>query len=159
MANPNPILLQFSTLDGFYSKIIQFGTWDWCSHVSLVLDDGSILDALPGKGVSVHPYIDYARVERYAIKGLDADTSAKIIAFEKSQIGKPYDWSGIFDFGIRRNRNWKDDKAWFCSELQAAAFELSGFELVNTVNANRVAPKDLRWSPLLVYKSLTTIKK
>lgn len=43
------------------------------------------------------------------------------IDFHRAQLGKPYDWRAIVDFGIQRN--WREDDAWFCSEEGTTAIE------------------------------------
>jgi uncharacterized protein YycO len=85
---------------------------------------------------------NYARVERYEIDAPDA-----VLAYAVSQLGKKYDWSGVFNF-IEPNRNWQEDDSWFCSELVAKAFLEAGTPLINAP-AHRVAPGDLLHSFLL----------
>lgn len=53
------------------------------------------------------------------------EQNQKVVDFLKAQETKPYDFIGILDFVIGRvhDRNWRDDKAWFCSELVIAALE------------------------------------
>lgn len=66
-----------------------------------------------------------------------------------TQVGKPYDWRAIL--GMAADRNWREDDAWFCSELVAMAFEQAGSPLFNPdMQVWRVTPRDVLMS-LLVY--------
>ena len=142
------ITLQFSSAKVNSSRLIRFLTWSWASHVDFVLPDGKLLGALAvegGGGVQIHELHKpeyYTRVERFEI-----DAPESVIDFAMTQIGKPYDWAGIFGV-IARNRNWEEDDKWFCSELAAWAFQKAGLPLLNEVSY-RITPRDLLISPLL----------
>jgi uncharacterized protein YycO len=58
--------------------------------------------------------------------------------FLMAQIGKPYDWRAIIAFAI--NRDWRDDSAWYCSELQARALEVAGVIKPGYLGVNKVTP-------------------
>ncbi len=90
-----------------------------------------------------HPDSYYQRVERY---GIDAPNT--VLDYAYSQVGKPYDWQGVFNF-FSRNRCWEDTDSWFCSELVAYAFKQAKYPLVRA-SAWRVTPGDLLLSTLLV---------
>lgn len=142
------ITLQFSSAKGLSSKGIRFLTWSWASHVDFVLPDGKLFGALAlenGGGVLVHemhPRNHYHRVERYCV-----DAPASVLDLAMTQLGKPYDWEGIFGF-FARNRKWEDKDKWFCSELVAWSFKQSGLPLIND-ESYRVTPRDLLTSTLL----------
>ena len=92
------ITLQFSTTKHFTSKIISGFTWSWASHVDFVLPDGKLLGALATHGgVMIHDPLEMSRFERFTI-----DAPESVIDFAKTQIGKPYDWTGIFGLAFRR---------------------------------------------------------
>ncbi len=157
------ITIQVSATNQIGAKVIQVGTWSWADHVDFVLPDGSLLGALAldpsGKftkdcfrkgGVQIHPMMPiahYSRVERYNI-----DAPSSVLDYALSQVGKPYDWKGIFAF-VSHNRDWQEDDAWFCSELVAFSFEQAGFPLVRDV-AYRITPRDLLLSTLLTFASM-----
>ena len=139
------ITLQFSTTNHLSSKAIRFFTWSWASHVDFVLPSGKLLGALAeqdGGGVKIHDAQGYTRTERFTV-----DAPESIINIAKTQIDKPYDWSGIFGL-VLRNRNWESDDKWFCSELVAWAFKQAGYPLLHETSF-RITPRDLLISPLL----------
>lgn len=93
-------------------------------------------------GVQVRPanYAPFTIKQRY-----QADAPDSVLAYALSQVGKPYDSRGIINFGLH-SRSWHDDKAWFCSELVAAAFDQAGVPLVLVPDNKRVTPRDLTLS-------------
>ena len=136
------ITLQFSTTKGIGSQVIRWATWSPFSHVDLVLEDGRLLGATARHGVIIRdpePTTDCARFQ--------VNAPPAILAAARSQIGRPYDWPGIFGWGLRRN--WQEDDSWFCSELIAWAFQEAGFPLLRAEHAYRITPRDLLISPLL----------
>ena len=57
-----------------------------------------------------------------------------------TQLGKPYDWSGVF--GLALSRRWQKPERWYCSELAAAAAKAGGLDLVRR-DITGVTPRDL----------------
>jgi len=51
------------------------------------------------------------------------------IAWARSQVGKEYDWRGVFGIALAPDRNWQDETDWFCFELAAAALAHAGRDL------------------------------
>ena len=109
------------------------------SHVDAVLPDGCLLGSrsdqigLIPPGVQIRPPA-YDRWRYYRVLTVPA-TPAQDVAFYEflhQQLGKPYDKTAIVSFIL--NRNWREDDAWYCSELQTAALEAAGVipELVST---------------------------
>jgi uncharacterized protein YycO len=139
------ITLQFVTESGWQSALIRWFTWSDYSHVDFLLADGSLLGARLDGGVKIRPS-NYANFKAKGIYQIEAPGT--VLDYAKKQLGKPYDARGILNFGLHR-RNWRDESAWFCSELVAAAFEQGGLPIVNTPDAGRVTPRDLTLSPLL----------
>jgi len=73
-----------------------------------------------------------------------------VLDYALSQIGKPYDWRAIVNFGF--HRDWRSPDSWFCSELVAWACEAAGYPLLNPAEPHdRVTPRDLMLSPLLSF--------
>lgn len=138
------ILLQFSSAPNVGSRLIAFATWSWASHVEFVLPDGQLLGARTHGGVQVRdPSKDrFSRVERYGV-----DAPETLLNFALSQVGKPYDYQGVFNF-FARNRNWEETDSWFCSELVAYTFKQFGVPLIRA-DAYRITPRDLLMSPLI----------
>lgn len=114
------------------------------SHVSLCFMDGPI-GAHGSGGVqfeNLNKLIESATA--YEFLSVSADYN-KVRAFALDQIGKPYDFKAIINFGLQRD--WREDDSWFCSELVAAALEEGGSRLVRR-DAYTVSPQDLYQSPL-----------
>lgn len=136
------ITLQFSTTKGIGSRVIRWATWSPFSHVDLVLDDGRLLGATARYGVTVRDPEPTSACARFQV-----EAPAAVVSMASSQIGRPYDWPGIFGYGFRRS--WQAQDSWFCSELIAWAFQEAGFPLLRAERAYRITPRDLLISPLL----------
>lgn len=136
------ITLQFSTTKGIGSQVIRWATWSPFSHVDLVLDDGRLLGATARFGVSVRDPEPTMASARFQVAA-----PTEVVQVARSQIGRPYDWPGIFGFGFRRN--WQEQDSWFCSELIAWSFQQAGHPLLRFDKSWRVTPRDILLSPLL----------
>jgi hypothetical protein len=113
-----------------------------------VLPDGRLLGARAVGGVAIrnHDYLGNTRTQRVLVRTYLAD---KIYTNLYSQIGKPYDWRGVVAFGLG-DRDWRDNSAWFCSELQVWATEAAGFfKRPLNIPFDRLSPRDqwLLFSP------------
>lgn len=130
------IKVRFCAAAGFLSGSIKWFGGSIFSHMANFLADGRIIDARDdnpcgnGRGVQIRPgdYLD--SVARWIDVEI-ACTPPQANAWEdalRSQVGKPYDERGILDFiiGSSRDRNWRDQSAWFCDELGAWAQEEAG---------------------------------
>ncbi len=113
-------------------RAIDWFTQGRVGHVDAVLPDGSLLGSqateygeIPA-GVQIRPanYWDFDRVYLVRIPVSEAQL-AGWNGFMQRQIEKPYDYAAIAAFPVQRD--WRNDDAWFCSELQAAALEEIGF--------------------------------
>jgi hypothetical protein len=128
------------------SAAIRIETHSWASHAEFVdAATGVTLGAHALGGVKIRPYQPdrYRQVRRYTAPFIE-------LAFQaaSSQIGKPYDFSAIL--GIAFNRNWRDRRRWFCSELVAWAFEQTESPLFNREIANwAIWPRDIPMSLML----------
>lgn len=131
------------------SAAIRFLSWSDYSHVDFVMLDGRLLGAHLQDGVQIRPknYGNFTkRLHKVVI--VEEAVYSKVMRYAIEQIGKPYDKSGILNFGL--HRNWREDDSWFCSELVAAAFEVGGLPLFSTsARANRITPRDIDMSPVL----------
>lgn len=98
------------------------------SHVDARLPDGRLLGARFDKcggqpsGVRIR-CAGYEQWKSRIVYRLETTPvqAARYYDFLQDQLGKPYDWSAILGFAF--NRNWRDPRKWYCSELQAAAME------------------------------------
>lgn len=139
--------MRFSSGSGLGGAIVRWASFSQFAHVGFHLTDGSVLDATPRYGVSIRFPTDNDTTEYWTIEAPQAVIDAAF-AWGKTQIGKPYDWSGIAGFvwrrGVPRVRCWRDDEAWWCSEYMVECFNAAGFPLLNNSGSyNRITPRDL----------------
>jgi hypothetical protein len=137
------IRLQFVNDNSLASWAIQAYGHGWPSHVDVVLHDGTLLGAREDGGVQIRPagYGDFAQKQ---IIMLDAANPIDVDfhTFVRQQIGKPYDHLAIA--GFVANQDWRTQGAWFCSELVAAALEVSGwFPKKLARGTNKISPPEL----------------
>lgn len=143
------VRLSFVAARAFSSRLIEwFGAGGW-SHVDNVLPNGRLLGArsdwvkVDGRpyppGVQIRPP-DYERWPKRLILEIPCtDRQAKDwLSFLMGQVGKPYDHLAILAFAI--DRNWRDDDAWFCSELVVRALEVSGICPKLQASPNKISP-------------------
>lgn len=136
------IRLQFSAQDKIGSRLICWWTWSDYSHVDFVLSSGKLLGAR-GDGVKIRdPY----PTKRKLI--VEVEASEDVLLAAHSQIGKPYDYTAMLGFIVKRD--WQETDSWFCSELLAWAFEHGGKPLIRADGIYKVAPRDLLLSPYFI---------
>lgn len=145
------IRLQYSTASSFGAWAIRYWSAGLWSHVDTVLSDGRLLgarsDVLKGvpAGVQIRPS-NYEDFTGTAVVSLPCSPEAlkAYSDFETLQLGKPYDEIGIGGFIIpslvKRQDDWRDPSAWFCSELKQAALEASGLMPKIDFPDNKVTP-------------------
>lgn len=127
------IVIQFVGADDLASEAIEWFTQGNVSHVDIVLPGGELLgarnDHVGGKppGVQVRPagYARWPRVIRAELPALNQDMVDLAHRIALSQVGKPYDKEAIL--GFVTGRDWRDDAAWFCSELVCWSLERCGW--------------------------------
>lgn len=144
------IRLLFTRQPTIWSHAIRHAQRSPYSHVTLLLPDGGY-DARFWRGVARYPLSTiWAWLESecsgYTVGIVQDADHERAHRFCRSQVGKPYDWKAVLGIGL--HRDWRDDAAWFCSELVAAALEYAGIEPV-AKDASRVTPDDLLRSPVL----------
>lgn len=143
------IVLQFSRDEDFGSRLIRWFDHGDFSHVDIVQDSGRLYGArsdvcvgVPA-GVQSRPstYAKFTATKRVTIPV--TDTQCEVFwKFVLSQEGKPYDSIGIFGFII--GRNWREDDAWFCSELVCRGLEVAYFFPYPLADRSaKIAPDDL----------------
>jgi hypothetical protein len=152
------ILLQFSRSTENISRLIAWACRSPFSHVDVVLPDGTLLGASdsphapyvegnPG-GVAVRPadYQPFA-IRRIAHVYVPARVEAKFIELLRSQLGEPFDGKAmhaVFNPDANAGRDWRDESAWFCSEMVSWALEEAGaFDAPPLISKDRVTPPDL----------------
>jgi len=136
----------FSQTGAITSKLIRWFTRSEWSHVDLVMRDGSLIGALPFKGVVQRKHSEAQGTHKTLYVDVPVETAEKAYQFARDQLGKKYDWTAVSAFGFRRD--WQVEKKWFCSELVFCAIKKAGVNLLNEKRW-RVSPRDLSISPLL----------
>jgi hypothetical protein len=150
MSKTASVRVRLCASDGFYSHAIEYFGGLAFSHMANFLADGRIIDAQltacggQPAGVRIRPgnYLD--SVPRWIDVEIPCEPSqaADWERLLRSQEGKDYDRIGIADFidGSYRDRNWRSQKAWFCSELSVWALESAGICPHLTAPAYKIAP-------------------
>ena len=123
------------------AALIRAVTWSKWSHVALVLEDGTAIEATYPKVRRVPLETILAAHSKYVIIDIPTDNDQAIIDFAMSQIGKPYDITALL--GILVHRQWTDTDKWFCSELVAWCFAQGGYSLFREEDIHRITPQNL----------------
>lgn len=110
------------------------------SHMAVLLDDNTVIEAAAFKGVVRGSYENFRRqYDRIIIQDVSLPDEEAAIKFLLEQVGKPYDWAAIFGI-VFRNGKWADLDSWFCSELVAAAIKAGGLSIFKE-DASRIIPQ------------------
>lgn len=159
------MFIVFSSSSLLSSQLIKFGTFSRWSHVDALFSDGTLIGADSSARASFKPGVQKLTLEDrlkhfdinyYKIERLELPNEDLARAFIEDQVGKKYDWSGIFAIPFR-NRNWQDPESWFCSELVATAAIIGGRPLLHT-DTNRMTPGMVEYCPMLTpYRSRTYV--
>lgn len=131
---------------GIISALIRWQTRSDYSHAGILMPDGRIIEAWQGKGVRVKWLSDWCDVDLFGVHGMTPEQWQAAIGYCKAQIGKKYDYRGVFRF-LSRRKVPADDR-WFCSELVAKALEVAGVKLFNYIDASEIAPGMIACSPM-----------
>ena len=142
------ITLQFVSDDTLGADLIGWYTRSLYTHVDAIMPGGGLLGARIKGGVQSRPpdYRTFTRCARFTTT-LSPEAENRFYGTLVSQLGKPYDWTGIV--GFIADRDWRDPSHWYCSELIAWAFEQAGRPLLRIDNLDRVTPRDLTTSLLI----------
>ncbi len=160
------LTLRFSTSEDIWqnwmSAAIRRLSHSQFSHVDFVLpkyhefaggllgasDMGSDTPCLAGnpRGVAIRP----PNYQRFGLRRdiiLQTDKADDVIAAATTQLGKPFDSSGLWEFiGDKppESRDWRNIIHWWCSELGAWSLEAGEFfSRPIFVAKNRISPPDL----------------
>lgn len=138
------IRLRFVLGKGRSSRLIAWFSAAHLSHVDVKLPNGKLLGARSdnvggGDGVLERPdpYEEVSAITYYQIPATPQQERA-FYAFLGDQLGKPYDHMAIIGFLF--GRSWRDEDAWYCSELVAAALESAGVMPHVYLTANKITP-------------------
>lgn len=134
---------------GIISRLIRWQTNGQYSHAAIQLPDKRIIEAWhkPNRVRLRGPLQDWSNVDAFDVEGMDAAQWTMASSWLQQQIGKKYDFNGVFRFLSRRRKD-KDDK-WFCSELVFHCVKEGGIDLLERIKGAQVSPTVLSFSPLL----------
>lgn len=148
---PGLIQLQFSRQYDFTSGAIAWFTQGKFSHVDARLKDGTLTGArsdvvgIIPSGVRNRPagYAHWKYVTWLSLP-VTLEQEKAFYDFNASQIGKPYDTDDILGIAVGgRDRDWRADDSWICSELQTVALEMAGVFKEALVSASKISPDAL----------------
>ena len=134
------ITLRFCSSKKILSKLIRWYDHGEYSHVDSILSNGKQLGAMIKGGVKIRDFIP----DKYIFVNIDVDekTTKKYYDGLRMELGKPYDITAILAFFM--NRNWRDPKRWFCSELVTAKLIEAGvFNSLIALPIKKIDPTDL----------------
>lgn len=137
----NSVTVIFTKRKQIGSILLKFILWSKWSHCAIVTNDGTIIEASI-HGVVERPLEDLVEeMSAYEMYEIPCDNPSLVIEKARSQIGKPYDFLGLFGIAFRK-RNWCAEDKWVCSELIAWSFAEAGRPLVR-LGSWRVTPNNL----------------
>ncbi len=160
------IALQYSTSTAFASMVIRRLCHSEFSHVDIVVPGEGLLGVSgPDKeigdagGVLIRPFNPWPYLHPPRTVELDTDKELSIIAVGRTQIGKPFDNTALWDFLSDNpgDRDWQDEQSWFCSEFIVWCFVKAGFFPYPLVSAkNRITPGDslMLFNPYMTAETL-----
>ena len=144
-------------------KVLLFKGGDWISWVvkwqsrsiyshAALLIPGTLtcIESYPGVGVRHRDLTaeDLDRADIYDVAGLTPEGWQKAIEFAEKQMGKSYDWLGVFRFMDKVPA--RDNNRWFCSELVHKSIAEGGVRLLERIPSAEVSPMHLGISPLML---------
>lgn len=125
------------------SWLIRAFTWSRWSHVAIVDHDEVIESTLKRGGVRARSLMDFlSEYQHVEMVEWNVPDEAAALRFLRAQIGKPYDWTALVGFLLRRD--WAEDDSWFCNELAEAAAQAGGLKRFRGV-LSRITP-GISWS-------------
>lgn len=135
--------------DGLYDKGIEWLTRSKWTHAAQDIGDGMLIESYPGIGVRQRIYMDNEPdMGRFRVKDSNPDIYKLHLSWLFDQIGKDYNWPGIFGFALN-DVDLSNPLKWFCSSLVITYQEMCGYVLIKK-DERLVAPGDLADSPLLI---------
>ena len=143
--------LAFYKGNSLVSHLIRWKTRGPYSHVAVMFDNGGILEAWQGSD-SVR-WIDSlsdghtpgTAVDVYSVNVGYDELDAYL--FARSKVGQPYGYRTVLKFLTYTSGD--DPASWICSEIALEVVRKAGVDLLSRVDAYKVSPVMLSWSPLL----------
>lgn len=137
--------------DDFYDRVIGWYSRSPYVHAEFHwpldqrLPEG-FLGAQPKGGVAIRPADYLGSVARDTFVAQLSDTQyAKLQAWLRSQVGKPYDFRAIAGMALQFLNKDSGDNAWFCSELVYYGLANVGYPLLREPmkQADTITPRDV----------------
>jgi len=147
----------------FISRLIRWFTWGKYSHASwsfCTVRDGKLHGDLSEYGAWTNggvQHVDHigqnhtlhTRIDLYDLRTpLAREEAERGILFMQAQIGKKYDYRGLFGFLFREKMDSAD--RWFCSELVFTFLRRCGRMILQGVKPYQVNPQMIPMSPEVV---------
>lgn len=130
------ITLIFGRSNTLASAAIRLFTWSRWSHVGIVHGD-MVIEATARHGVTLTPLLQFRqRYSAWAMADMPVEDRMEAINLALLQVGKPYDWSGIF--GIFLRTGWSKPDRWFCSELVAYVSQLFRKDRISRIRPEHI---------------------
>lgn len=145
------LLIALHRAPGFVGQMIRWQTRSPWSHASVMLRNGSIIEAREFIGVRQLPYLhprEGEEIHLFAVY-VTPDQASAIEDFLHRQLGARYDYPSVLRFISRRRASPRSRNTWFCSELVFAAFASAGVRLLRATEPWEVSPGLLARSPFL----------
>lgn len=123
------------------SPIIRAVTWSDFSHMAIIINETEIIHS-DFHGVRIEPLAALqGRSKNWMIVEYPCARPEDVIEACKTQLGKPYDFSGLIGIAIR-NVDLQDDSKWWCSELPAYGGHISKQPFFQEEYLHRIAPQN-----------------
>ena len=134
------IQMMFTNSKTPMSPLIRAVTWSDFSHCVVLIDDDTIIHS-DFHGVRIEPIKELQnRSRNWMIVEYECERPNDVIEACKTQLGKPYDFTGLFGI-ILRDIDLQDDSKWWCSELPVYGFDVSGQPKFNVDFMHRITPQ------------------
>lgn len=130
------LFMRTATIGGAAIRLV---TWSRWSHVAVVTLEDTVVEAVAFHGVREITLKEaLARATDYQIVETSCPNPFAAQMWARSQIGKPYDYTGALGLGL--HREWDDPSAWWCSEHATAAM-VAGGEVWFKRDMRRITPE------------------
>lgn len=121
------------------SWLIRLATWSRYSHCAIVDGLHVIESTFWGGGVVRRPLDefmdDHPGAELLEVPCPDDEAGLR---WAREQVGKPYDWTAILGFLVRRD--WQEPDSWFCAEHVEGTIKAAGRDRFR-VGLSRITPQ------------------
>lgn len=142
------LALRFVRGSGWDSKLIEWGSRSWTSHVEMISSNrwdtfgAQLSGGVRWRAVSDSCYSNVTRSEVWEIEITDAQ-EIDLLKVIRETAGLPYDWRAIVSFAFGE-RDWRAKDSWFCSEWAAVMLESLGIvKFPEKLPVDRITPRDI----------------